>query len=83
MSIYIMFCSHVNNKCYSSQQFCDQISQMERKYKIITWFVVFMKSTNTNDLSYTENLSSKTPFIWQFVDFVPRIAAKVFLIIKY
>ena len=49
-----MFCSHVNNKCYSSQQFCDQISQMERKYKIITWFVVFMKSTNTNDLSYTK-----------------------------
>ena len=57
--------------------------RMERKYKIITWFVVFMKSTNTNDLSYTENLSSKTPFIWQFVDFVPRTAAKVFLIIKY
>ena len=57
--------------------------RMERKYKIITWFVVFMKSTNTNDLSYTKNLPTKTPFIWQFVDFVPRIAAKVFLIIKY
>ena len=52
MSIYIMFCSHVNNKCYSSQQFCDQISRMERKYKIITWFVVFIKSTNTNDLRF-------------------------------
>ena len=59
MSIYIMFCSHVNNKCYSSQQFCDQISQMERKYKIITWFVVFMKSTNTNDLSYIKTCPLK------------------------
>ena len=33
--------------------------RMERKYKIITWFVVFMKSTNTNDLSYTKNCPLK------------------------